>query len=716
MSSALAFPSQRRRKSPLSGAFFTPADLSDLALIQTVASIAGDIVSGKPDPNASVPLFQRRNSRSLVWKVKILLDLLKFLGDGGDGNLLLRLPPSAMTCLKELYILIHRARSLYDFCSQSSRLWLLLRNQQISGHFHDLNIEIATILDVFPLREIDLAADVREQVELLHRHCRRSKLFVEPREEALRLRIFSFLEKFEKDQAPDSDELREAFVHQIGIRDAKACRAEIEFLEEQIYSQDEDVAPSLIGGVIALVRYCRFRFFESVEEEITRNSSFLRVGESSVTIPKDFCCPISLDLMRDPVITSSGQTYDRASITQWIDEGHCTCPNSGQMLSHTRLMPNRALRNLIAQWCAAQGIPYDPPDGYDASAETAATASACRAAFFANKKTAEILLGKLAFGSESEKTVAALEIRLLAKTGKENRACIAELGAIPLLEKLLNSSNCRTQENSVTAMLNLSILENNKTRIMELNGCLSSIVSVLINGLTTEARENAAATLFSLSAVHAFKKRITDECGAIESLALLLKEGTPRGKKDAVTALFNLSTHPDCSARMVESGAVSALVEALMIEGVAEEAAGAIALLVRQQTVVEVVGKDDATVASLVSLIRRGSAKGKENAVAALHELCRSGGVALTQKVARTPALGGLIQTILFTGTKRARRKAASLVKLCQRSEIAAATAVPLGGGWEYSMTRNSSMRRSSGFVTGDVSVSVSVGISVPVL
>ncbi|KAH0470932.1 hypothetical protein IEQ34_000655 [Dendrobium chrysotoxum] len=70
-------------------------------------------------------------------------------------------------------------------------------------------------------------------------------------------------------------------------------------------------------------------------------------------------------------------------------------------------------------------------------------------------------------------------------------------------------------------------------RIMELNGCLSSIVSVLINGLTTEARENAAATL------------ITDECGTVESLALLLKEGTPRGKKDVVTALFNLSTHTD---------------------------------------------------------------------------------------------------------------------------------------------------------------------------
>lgn len=714
MSGALVFSSLRRRKSPNSGAFFTPGDLRDLELIRTVEGIAGDLISWYGTPDASPPFFQRRNIRSLIRKVGILLALLKFLGHG-DG--LLRLPHSATTCLKELYIVIHRARILLDFCSQSSRLWLLLQNLQIAGHFHDLNVEIATILDVFPLGELGLAGDVREQAELLHRQCRRSRLFVEPRDEALRLLIFSFLEEFEKGRSPDQTELRLAFFHQLGIKVAKDFHSEIEYIEDQIYSQDEDADPSLLGGVIALVRYSRFRLlgsFEDGDETKKRSTSFQVIGESSVTIPKDFCCPISLDLMRDPVITSSGQTYDRASITQWIDEGHCTCPNSGQLLSHTRLMPNRALRNLIAQWSMVQGVPYDPPDGYETSF-IGTNASSWRAAAMANRKTAEILLAKLAAGSESEKTVAAREIRLLAKTGKENRACIAELGAIPLLQRLLASSSSSIQENSVTAILNLSILENNKKRIMELEGCLRSIVDVLIKGLTTEARENAAATLFSLSAVHAYKKRITDECGAVKALALLLKEGTPRGKKDAVTALFNLSTHPECSARMLESGAVSALVEALMTEGVAEEAAGALALVVRQQAVVEVVGKDDAAVGSLVGLMRRGSAKGKENAVAALHEMCRSGGLVLTQKVARMPALGGLIQNILFTGTKRARRKAASLVRLCQKTEPAAAAAVPVSSEWgfEYAMARNGSSVRSSGFVSGDVSVSVAVGMSV---
>lgn len=139
----------------------------------------------------------------------------------------------------------------------------------------------------------------------------------------------------------------------------------------------------------------------------------------------------------------------------------------GQVLAHTQLVPNRAARCLISQRCAANGIQYDSPVGYDASAENMAAASSGRAAIEANRATAKILVGKLDNGSEDEMTVAAKELRSLAKTGKENRICIAEAGAIPLLHKLLSSSNPSVQENSVTAMLNLSIHDKNKTRIME---------------------------------------------------------------------------------------------------------------------------------------------------------------------------------------------------------------------------------------------------------
>lgn len=367
----------------------------------------------------------------------------------------------------------------------------------------------------------------------------------------------------------------------------------------------------------------------------------------------------------------------------------------------------------MLQWCAAYGVPYDPPECTEASAESFAGTSPSKAALAANRATAGLLIQRLADdGSTCAQTIAAREIRLLAKTGRENRAFIAEAGAIPHLRKLLSSPNSVAQENSVTAMLNLSIYDKNKSRIMDEEGCLGSIVDVLRFGHTTEARENAAATLFSLSAVHDYKKRIADEEGGIEALAGLLLHGTQRGKKDAVTALFNLSTHAENCARMIESGAVTALVSALEIEGVAEEAAGALALIVRQPIGATAVGKEEMAVAGLIGMMRCGTPRGKENAVAALLELCRSGGAAATERVVRAPALAGLLQTLLFTGTKRARRKAASLARVFQRCENA--SAMHFGGlGVGYAFAGNSAANRDTSFV-GDVSVQMS--ISVPVL
>jgi hypothetical protein len=722
MASGAIFSSLRRRRSPTLEAFLAPVDLSDVALVQTLVTVVNELVSCFSKRSF---FFQRKNTRSLVRKVEVFQVLLEYLNDSGScsGS---GFPPTALLCLKELYLLLYRSKILLDYCAQSSKLWLLLQNHSISGHFHDLNQEISTLLDVFPVKDVGLSKDVREQVELLLKQSRRAKLFIDMEDEALRIRFFSFLDEFENGRIPDSAELQSFYVDKLQVIDAASCRTEIEALEEQIVNHEGDIEPtiSVLKGFVAMTRYCRFLIFGFEEDELDLENGSQKknpkkglitqeIADTFLTVPKDFCCPISLDLMRDPVIISTGQTYDRSSISRWMDEGHTTCPKTGQTLAHTRLVPNRALRNLIVQWCSAHGIPLDPVEVMDAMGEAFASACPTKAALEANRATANLLIQQLANGSQSGKTIAAREIRLLAKTGRENRAFLAEAGAIPYLRNLLASPNSVAQENSVTALLNLSIYDKNKSRIMDEIGCLGSIVAVLRFGHTTEARENAAATLFSLSAVHDYKKIIADETGAVEALAGLLQDGTSRGKKDAVTALFNLSTHTENCVRMIEAGAVSALVEALGNEGVAEEAAGALALIVRQPFGAKAVVNQDEAVAGLIGMMRCGTPRGKENAVAALLELCRSGGSAATERVVKAPALAGLLQTLLFTGTKRARRKAASLARVFQRCETAAS--LHYGGlGVGYAYASNSAQTRDTNFVAGDVSVPMS--ISVPVL
>lgn len=56
-----------------------------------------------------------------------------------------------------------------------------------------------------------------------------------------------------------------------------------------------------------------------------------RAYDVAETAPKEYICPISLELMRDPVLlVESGQVYDRSSIEGWFKSGKSTCPVSGQ--------------------------------------------------------------------------------------------------------------------------------------------------------------------------------------------------------------------------------------------------------------------------------------------------------------------------------------------------------------------------------------------------
>jgi len=59
-------------------------------------------------------------------------------------------------------------------------------------------------------------------------------------------------------------------------------------------------------------------------------------------------CPLTEDVMRDPVTAADGNTYDREAILRWF-ELHDTSPVTRARLSSTRLVRNRAVRKLILE-------------------------------------------------------------------------------------------------------------------------------------------------------------------------------------------------------------------------------------------------------------------------------------------------------------------------------------------------------------------------------
>ena len=63
-------------------------------------------------------------------------------------------------------------------------------------------------------------------------------------------------------------------------------------------------------------------------------------------VPKEFICPITCDIMNDPVVAEDGNTYERADIVQWFKD-HDTSPLTNVVLESKKVIPNRALKSLL---------------------------------------------------------------------------------------------------------------------------------------------------------------------------------------------------------------------------------------------------------------------------------------------------------------------------------------------------------------------------------
>lgn len=72
------------------------------------------------------------------------------------------------------------------------------------------------------------------------------------------------------------------------------------------------------------------------------------VAAAQPDTPSEFICPITQEVMLDPVSTVDGHTYERGAIKRWLSRKR-TSPLTGAPLKSTALVPNIALRKLIEE-------------------------------------------------------------------------------------------------------------------------------------------------------------------------------------------------------------------------------------------------------------------------------------------------------------------------------------------------------------------------------
>ncbi|KAJ4956255.1 hypothetical protein NE237_013038 [Protea cynaroides] len=433
------------------------------------------------------------------------------------------------------------------------------------------------------------------------------------------------------------------------VAKASELKKELRRLLKKIVDEDDSMVETFDRANEALSALKDLKFKGSLSFKL----------DGPLSCPEQFRCPLSKELMRDPVILATGQTYDRPFIQKWLKEGNRTCPVTQQVLSHTLLTPNYLVQDMISLWCKNQGIEL-PGSALDTEDEGITQA---------DRQHFESLLEKMLTQSISEQKMAAKELRLLTKRMPSFRALFGESAdSIPNLLYPLSPGKIDVhpdlQEDLITTVLNLSIHDSNKKFVAETPGVIPLLIDSLKYG-TIETRTNAAAALFTLSALDS-NKTLIGKAGAIKPLIDLLDEGHPLAMKDVASAIFNLCIIHENKARSVHDGAVMVITKKIIDRVLVDELLTILAMLSSHRRAIEEMGEFGA-VPCLLSIIRETTCgRNKENCIAILYNICFNDRTKW-KEMREDEDANGTISELARNGTSRAKRKASAILERLNR-------------------------------------------------
>lgn len=72
--------------------------------------------------------------------------------------------------------------------------------------------------------------------------------------------------------------------------------------------------------------------------------------QSEIDVPEDFICPITHEIMTDPVLCEDGFSYERAAILEWFGKDRNTSPMTNSVLTSTELFENNKMKKEIEKY------------------------------------------------------------------------------------------------------------------------------------------------------------------------------------------------------------------------------------------------------------------------------------------------------------------------------------------------------------------------------
>ncbi|XP_030614247.1 WD repeat, SAM and U-box domain-containing protein 1 isoform X1 [Archocentrus centrarchus] len=87
-----------------------------------------------------------------------------------------------------------------------------------------------------------------------------------------------------------------------------------------------------------------------LRSKLLRKVEELKSDSVCLGIPDEFLCPITRELMREPVIAADGYSYEKEAIESWISTKNRSSPMTNLPLLTTLLTPNHTLKMAIGRW------------------------------------------------------------------------------------------------------------------------------------------------------------------------------------------------------------------------------------------------------------------------------------------------------------------------------------------------------------------------------
>lgn len=249
-----------------------------------------------------------------------------------------------------------------------------------------------------------------------------------------------------------------------------------------------------------------------------------------------FICPLTKEIMEDPVTTETGVTCERQAVIEWFDSfgnsDEINCPVTGQKLT-TELSANVVLKTIIQEWKVRN---------------EAARIKVAHAA---------LSLG----GSESMVIDALRDLQMTCEGKEYNKVQVREAGIIQLLDRYLTYRSKDVRFELLKFLRTLADEETDDGKEMIVKTITMSCVIKLLGSSHQPVRHAAQALLLELSKSQHACEKIGTARGAILMLvtAKYNRELDSFASETSDQILRNLEKCPENIKQMAESGLLEPL-------------------------------------------------------------------------------------------------------------------------------------------------------------